>query len=87
MAMLKLAAVTEPQTADNAATSTPAAFGKVVETLDKIPGKSQMLQGTARLKHSHLRSGSFNPQSQNQQPSVPSDKAPNSVLIKDSIPV
>lgn len=43
MANLQLAAVTQPQTADSAATSTPAAFPGPVETLDRIPGEAQML--------------------------------------------
>lgn len=39
-----------------------AIFGELMETLDIVPRKWQMLQGTSRQLHSHMRLNSRKPQ-------------------------
>ena len=51
---LKVLAVVQPQTADNAASSVPTSSSEPLETLDSVPGKLQMPLMTSRPASSHM---------------------------------
>ena len=59
---LKVPAVVQPQTADNAASSVLTTFGVPMETLHSIPGKLQMPQVTSWQGRGHMTLGSRKPQ-------------------------
>jgi hypothetical protein len=60
---LRVLAVVQPQTNDDAPAPPPATFGELIESLDIVPGKSQRPKGTSRPGSSHIRLGSVKPQS------------------------
>jgi len=66
---LRVPAVVQPQTNDDAPAPPPTTFGELMETLDIVPGILQRPQGTSRPGSSHIRPGSVNPQSKLSIPS------------------
>jgi len=74
---LKVAAVVQPQTADDTASSAPMRFGEPMETLDSVPRISQMPQVTSRQRSSHMRRGSRKPQAHERVPSLPPTPMPD----------
>jgi len=66
---LRVLAVVQPHTNDNAPEPPPRSFGELMESLDIVPGISQRLQGTSPPDSSHLRLGSVKPQSKSSIPS------------------
>jgi len=60
---LRVPAVVQPQTNDDAPAPLPATFGELMESLDFVRGISQRPQGTSRPGSSHIRLGSVKPQS------------------------
>jgi len=62
---LKVPAIVQPQTADDAASSEPTTFSEPLETLDSVPGEWQMPQATSRPGSSHVRLGSWKPHTHN----------------------
>jgi len=60
---LRVPAVVQPQTNDDALAPPPATFGELMESLDIVPAISQRPQGTSRPGSSHNRLGSVKPQS------------------------
>jgi len=67
---LKVPAVIQPHTAEDAASSVPTTFGEPMETLDSVPRKLQMPQVTSRPRSSHMRLGSLKPQTHECIPSL-----------------
>jgi len=59
---LRLPAVVQPQTNDDASAPPPTTFGELMESHDIVPGVLQMPQGTSRPRSSHVRLGSVKPQ-------------------------
>jgi len=80
-------AVVKPQTDMTAATPLPTTFGELRQTLDIVPGQSQMPQGTSRPGRSQMKQGAEKPQSQTDQGSVLPDVVANSSLIENAKPV
>jgi len=80
---LRVPAVVQPRTNDDALAPTPATFGELMESLDIVPRISQRLQGTSRTRSSHIRLGSVKPQT---KPSIcsgePSAEPDSSMLLK-----
>jgi len=62
---LRVLAVIQPQTNDDAPPQPPTTFAGVMGSLDIVPGISQ---GTSRLGSSHIRLGSVKPQSESSIP-------------------
>jgi len=60
---LRVPAVVQQQTDDDAATPVPTTIGELLECLKIVPGISQMPQGTSRPGSSHIRLCSVKPQS------------------------
>jgi len=60
---LRVRAVVEPQTNDDAPAPPPTTFGEFMESVDMVPGISQRPQATSRPGSSHIRLGSVKPQS------------------------
>jgi len=56
-AELKVPAVVKPKTDKTAATPSPKSFGGLRQTLDIVPGQSQMPQGTSYPGSSQMRLG------------------------------
>jgi hypothetical protein len=80
---LKVPAVVQPQTMDDAPAPPPATFGKLMESLDIVPGISQRPQGTSPPGSSHIWLGSVKPQSQLGIPSgEPAAESDSSMLLK-----
>jgi hypothetical protein len=52
---LRVQAVVQPPTDDDAATPAPTTFGELMECLEIVPGISQMPQGTTRPGSSYIR--------------------------------
>jgi len=67
---LKVLPVLHLQTADITESSALTTFGKPMETLDSIPGESQMPQVTSRPGFSHMRLDSRKPQTHKRIPSL-----------------
>jgi len=59
---LRVPAVVQPQTDDDAAAPAPTTFGELMECLEIVPGRSQMLQGTSWPGSRHIRLGLVKPQ-------------------------
>jgi len=81
MTHLKIPAVGKPQEDSTAATPSPTTFGKLMQTLDIVPGQSQMPQVTSRQGTSQMRLGSEKPQADNHM--VP----PMPAAVPDSSPI
>jgi len=80
---LRVPAVVQPQTIDDAPAPPPATFGELMESLDIVAGISQRPQGTSRPGSSHIRLGSVKPQSQSSIPSgEPAAEPDSSTLLK-----
>ena len=75
---LNVPAVIQPHMVDDAASSTPTTSGEPIETLDSVPGKTQMPEVISQPGCSGMRLGSRKPQTQNCIPSLPPDTAPDS---------
>lgn len=87
LAELKVLAVHKLETDQVAAAAAVTRFGELIETLDIVSRKSQMLQGTSRQGCSHMRLGSGKPQSPRHIASLPPDAAPDVVPINNAKPV
>ena len=83
-AKLSVPAVVKPQMDMTATTPSLAAFGVLMQTLDMVPGNSQMPGETSRRGSSQVGLGLEKPQSHNLAPILSSDMAPNSTPIKDA---
>ena len=77
----KIPTVVQLQTADNAASSGALTFGESMETLNSIPGKSQILRLTSHLGSSRMRLASEKPQTRKYTSSLPPD------VVADSSPI
>ena len=84
---LRVPAVVQPQTMDDAPAPPPATFGELMESLDIVPGISQRPQGTSRPGSSHIRLGSVKPQSQLGIPSGEPAAEPDSSMLLKAKPV
>jgi hypothetical protein len=79
---LKVPAVVQPQTNDDAPLPPPATFGELIVNLDIVPGISQRPQGTSRPGSIHTRLGSVKLQSKSSIPSgVPAAEPDSSTLL------
>jgi len=77
---LRVPAVVQPQTNDDAPLHPPTTFAELMESVDIVPGISQ---GTSRLGSSHIRLGFVQPQSKSSIPSSePAAEAESSPLLK-----
>jgi len=74
---LKVPAVVQPQTADDAASSAPTTFGELMETLDHIRRRLQMPQVNSRPGCSYMRLGSGKPQTHEHVLSLPPAPMPD----------
>jgi len=74
---LKTPAVVKPLTDTTAATPSQTTFGELVQVLDIVPGKSQMLQVTSRKGSSQMRLGSEKHQAYNQRVCLMPDVVPD----------
>jgi hypothetical protein len=80
---LRVPAIVQPQTMDDAPTPPPATFGELMESLDSAPGILQRPQGTSRPGSSHIGLGSVKLQSQSSIPSgEPAAEPDLSMLLK-----
>jgi len=84
MTKLKVPAVVQPHTTDNAALSVPTTFGEPIESLDRVPGEWQMPQATSRLGSSHMRLSSRQRQTCERIPSLPPILMPDWSPIQQS---
>jgi hypothetical protein len=78
---LRVLAVVEPQTMDDAPAPPPATFGELMKSFDIVPGISQRPQGTSRPGSSHMRLGSVKPQSQSSIPTGEAAAEPDSSML------
>jgi len=53
----------KPNTEKFATVAAPTTFGELMQTLDIVPGKLQIPQGTSKSGSSHIKLGSGKPQS------------------------
>jgi len=81
---LKFTAVVQSQREEDATCSVPMTFREPMETLDSIPGKSQMPQVTSRPVSSQMRLGLQTPQTHKGIPSLPPAPVPDSFMIQIS---
>jgi len=81
---LKVQAVVQPQTGDDAASSVRTTFSEPLETIDSVPGKLQMPQVTSRPGSSHIMLGSQKPQTHEHIPSLPPAPMPDWSQIQQS---
>jgi len=80
---LRVPAVVQPQTNDEAPAPLPTTFGELMESLDIVTGISRTPQGTSRPGSSHIRLGSVKPQSKSSIPSgEPAAEPDPSTLVK-----
>jgi len=80
---LRVPAVVQPQTNDDAPAPPPATFGELMESLNIVPGISQRPQGTSWLGSSNIRLGSVKLQSKSSIPSgEPAAEPDSSTLLK-----
>jgi len=84
---LRVPAVVQPQTMNDAPAPPPATFGEQMESLDIVPRISQRPQGTSRPGSSHIRLGSLKPQSQSIIPSGEPAAEPDSSMLLKAKPV
>jgi hypothetical protein len=84
---LRVPAVVQPQTNDDAPAPPPTTFGELMESLDIVPGISQRPQGTSRPGSSHIRMGSVKPQSLLSIPSGEPAGEPDSATLLKAKPV
>jgi hypothetical protein len=67
---LRVQAVVQPPTDDDAATPAPTTFGELMECLEIVPGISQMPQGTTRPGSSYIRLSSVKPHRNTSKPGL-----------------
>jgi len=80
---LRVPAVVQAQTMDDAPAPPPATFGELIESLDIVLGISRRPQGTSRPGSSHIGLGSVKPQSQSSIPSgEPAAELDSSMVLK-----
>jgi len=81
---LRVPAVVQPQTNDDAPAPPPTTFGELsMECVDIVPGISQRPQGTSRPGSCDIRLGSVKPQSKSSIPSgEPAAEPDSSILLK-----
>jgi hypothetical protein len=80
---LRVPAVVQLQTNDDAPAPPPATFGELMESLDIVPGISQRPQETSRPGNSHIRLGTVKPQSKSCIPGgEPAAEPDSSPLLK-----
>jgi len=84
---LRVPAIVQPQTMDDAPAPPPATFGEVMESLDNVPGISQKPQMTSRPGSSHIRLGSVKPQSKSSIPCGEPAAEPDSSMLLKAKPV
>ena len=84
---LRVPAVVQLQTNDDALPPPQTPFGELMESLDIVPGKAQMPQGTSRPGSSHIRLGSLKPQSKLTMPSGEPAVEPDSSTLLTAKPV
>jgi hypothetical protein len=82
MAELMVPAIVKPQTDTAAAALLPKTFGELMQTLDTVPGKLQMPQGTSRPGSSQMRLGSEKLQSHTDIVSLWPDTVANSLPME-----
>jgi hypothetical protein len=86
-ANLRVPAVVQPQTTDDAPAPPTATFGELMESLDIVPRISQRPQGTSRPRSSHIRLGSVKPQSKLRVPRGELAVEPDSSTLIKAKPV
>jgi hypothetical protein len=80
---LRVPAVVQPQTNDDAPPPEPTTFGDLRDSLDIVRGISQRPQGTSRPRSTHIRLGSVKPQSKlSICTGVPAVEPDSSTLLK-----
>jgi hypothetical protein len=80
---LSLLAIFQPQTIEDAPAPPPTMFGELLESVQIVPGRVQMPQGTLRRGSSHIRLGSVKPQSKSSIPcGEPAAEPDSSMLLK-----
>jgi len=80
---LRVPAVIQPQTNDDAPAPQPTTFGELTDSVDIVPGISQRPQGTSWPGSSHISLGSVKPQSKSSIPSgEPAAEPDSSTLLK-----
>jgi len=84
---MRVPAVVQQQTNDDAPAPPPTTFGELMEMLDIVPGISQRPQGTSRPGSSHIRLGSAKPQSKSSIPSGEPAAEPDSSTLLNAKPV
>jgi len=84
---LRVLAVVQPQTNDDARAPPPATFGELMESLDIVPGISQRPEGISQPGSSHIRLGSVKPHSKSSIPSGEPAAEPDSSMLLKAKPV
>jgi len=84
---LRVLAVIQPQTNDDAPAPPPTTFGELMESLDIVPWILQRPQGTSRPGSSHIRLCSLNPQSKSSIPRGEPAAEPDSSTLLNVKPV
>jgi hypothetical protein len=84
---LRVPAVVQPQTNDDAPPLLPATFGELMESLDIVPGISQRPQGTSRPGSSDIRLGSVKLQSKSFIPGGEPAAEPDSSMLLKAKPI
>ena len=84
---VRVPAVVQPQTMDDAPAPPRATFGELMEILDIVPGISQRPQASCRPGSSHIKLGSVKPQSQSSIPSGEPAAEPDSSPLLNAKPV
>jgi len=84
---LRVPAVVQTQTNDDAPAPPPTTFGELIESVDIVPGISQRPQGTSRPGSSHIRLGSVKPQSKSSIRSGEPAAKPDSSTLPKAKPV
>ena len=79
--------VVQPQTDDDASAPPLTTFGELMERPDIVPGISQMLQGTSRLRSGHIRLGSVKQQSNTSVSGLEPAAEPNMSPLLNAKPV
>jgi len=83
IAELWVPAVITPQTEDDEVAPAPTSFGELMDSLDIVPGISQMPHGTPWLGSSQIRLGSRKRQSNTRTLGLAPTVEPNSSLLPD----
>jgi len=78
---LRVPAVVQKQSNDDAPAPLPTTFAELMESLDIVPGKSHRPQGTSRTGSSHVRLGPVKAQSISSIPSGEPAAEPNSSTL------